>query len=266
VARVGIMTSLADQVIAALRSGHDDLSAHVATLGDKELEGPSAASEWTVAQVLSHLGSGAEIARAALDRAVSGAGAAPEGFNQGVWDRWNAMTPVQQRDGFVASNGAVVEHYESLDAGQREAVRVDLGFLPEPVSVAFAGRLRLSEFTLHAWDVRPDGVLAADAVPLLLEAYSMMLGWISKPEALGGREARLAVSLSDPQAAYGLTVAPAGVTLGEAPADADGELRAPAEAWLRLLTGRLAPDRTPPGVAVTGPVSLDDLRKVFPGF
>jgi uncharacterized protein (TIGR03083 family) len=259
------MTTLADRVIAALRSGHDELSAFVAELGEKDLGGASGAAEWTVAQVLSHLGSGAEIARAGLERALAGEGGAPDGFNQGVWARWDAMGPVEQRDGFVASNRALVERYESLDAGQRAEVRIDLGFLPAPVSVYEAARMRLAEFTLHAWDVRPEGVLAAAAVPLLLDAYTPMLQWIAKPESLGGRQARLAVSLNDPAASYGLVFAD-GVALGEAPESPDGEVRAPAEAWLRLLTGRLAPAWTPPSVSVTGPVSLDDLRKVFPGF
>jgi uncharacterized protein (TIGR03083 family) len=254
---------LVDEVIAALRSGHDRL---VAALPELDLGGPLAASEWTVAQVLSHLGSGAEISRAAVERALAGGGAAPEDFNPGVWARWDAMSPADQRDGFVAANELLVERYESLDAGQRAGLRVDLGFLPAPVSVADAGRLRLSEFTLHAWDVRPGGALAAEAVPLLLDAFAPMLGWIAKPGALPGRVV-LAVSLSDPGAEYALTLAPEGVALVEgAPSSPDGEVRAPAEAWLRLLTGRLAPERTPAGVSVSGPVSLDDLRRVFPGF
>ena len=32
-------------------------------------------------------------------------------------------------------------------------MRIDLGFLPEPVDVATAARFRLSEFALHQWDV-----------------------------------------------------------------------------------------------------------------
>ncbi len=40
----------------------------------------------------------------------------------------------------------------------------------------------------------------------------------------------------------------------------------PAEAVVRLVAGRLKPKHTPEGVEVTGNVSLDDLRKVFPGY
>ena len=40
----------------------------------------------------------------------------------------------------------------------------------------------------------------------------------------------------------------------------------PLEAFVRLLAGRLGPERTPDGTEVTGNVSLEDLRKVFPGY
>lgn len=35
---------------------------------------------------------------------------------------------------------------------------------------------------------------------------------------------------------------------------------------VRLLSGRLKPEYTPSGVAVTGNVTLDELRAVFPGY
>ena len=40
----------------------------------------------------------------------------------------------------------------------------------------------------------------------------------------------------------------------------------PAESVVRLLAGRLKPEHTSDGVEVTGNVSLDDLRQVFPGY
>ncbi|MFD0592596.1 maleylpyruvate isomerase N-terminal domain-containing protein [Catellatospora coxensis] len=66
------MTSSADAVIAALRSGHDTLAAHVRDLPAADLTGPSGASEWDVSQVLSHLGSGAEIHLATVEAALAG--------------------------------------------------------------------------------------------------------------------------------------------------------------------------------------------------
>jgi hypothetical protein len=46
----------------------------------------------------------------------------------------------------------------------------------------------------------------------------------------------------------------------------DGTLTLPAEAWLRLKVGRLAPRHTPTGIVTTGAANLDLLRKVFPGY
>ena len=55
------------------------------------------------------------------------------------------------------------------------------------------------------------------------------------------------------------------VTLSDwvAGSDADGEIRLPAEALLRLLYGRVDPGHTPEHTA--GGIGLDRLRAVFPG-
>ena len=50
------------------------------------------------------------------------------------------------------------------------------------------------------------------------------------------------------------------------PATPDATLEIPAESWLRLVAGRLAPEHTPAGVSATGAVTLDQLRQIFPGF
>lgn len=73
------------------------------------------------------------------------------------------------------------------------------------------------------------------------------------------------VRLQAPERTFGLRLGEK-VDVVHAPEQPDGELTAPAEAWLRLATGRLGPQHTPEGVRVTGPVTLDDLRRVFVGF
>src|SRR3954470_21277579 len=57
------MNTLVDGTIAALRANHDVLAELVPTLSEEQLMSASGATEWTVAQALSHLGSGAEITR-----------------------------------------------------------------------------------------------------------------------------------------------------------------------------------------------------------
>ncbi|RKR85853.1 uncharacterized protein (TIGR03083 family) [Micromonospora pisi] len=263
------MTTLADQTIATLRSGHDELAAFVRDLGPDDLVRPSGASEWQISQVLSHLGSGAEINLASLTAALAG-GPTPDGdFNRQVWARWDAMSPAEHASGFLDANQRLVEAYEALDSATRAELRIDLGFLPQPVDVATAARFRLSEFTLHHWDVEVGfnqyATLAPEAVEILLDQVAGMLAWTGRPDALGGRQATLALHLRKPDRSYGLRLGER-IELTEVPEQPDGELVLPAEAWLRLAVGRLTPRYTPEDVRVTGPLSLDDLRAVFPGF
>lgn len=94
--------TLADRTITVLRDLHDELAAVTFALTDTQLTAASGgAPAWTVVQVLSHLGSGAEISSASYAAAVTG-GTPPDGdFNRAVWDRWDAKSPRAQADGFV---------------------------------------------------------------------------------------------------------------------------------------------------------------------
>src|SRR2546430_4181223 len=134
--------STADTNIAALRTGYDSLAALVRELSDDDLAGPSGATEWDISQVLSHLGSGAEIGQATVRAALDGRPNPGRDFNLTVWDRWNAMSRRERAEGFLRSNPAQIELYESMDPTTREKLRVDMGFLPAPVDVATAARLR----------------------------------------------------------------------------------------------------------------------------
>jgi hypothetical protein len=46
----------------------------------------------------------------------------------------------------------------------------------------------------------------------------------------------------------------------------DGVIRMPAEAWVRLVYGRLDEEHSPPIERVADGPTLDQLRAVFPGF
>ena len=93
--------TLTDRTIAALRHLHDHLAARAAALTDDELAASSGSAEWTVADVLSHLGSGAEISRHTLSAALGVDG--PRPTNDEVWERWNALPPADQAAAFVES-------------------------------------------------------------------------------------------------------------------------------------------------------------------
>ncbi|GAA4184526.1 maleylpyruvate isomerase family mycothiol-dependent enzyme [Streptosporangium oxazolinicum] len=268
------MTTLADRTIAALRTTRDELAPFVRGLDAADLTRPSGCSEWTVAQVLSHLGSGAEIGLAALRAAQDGRDTPGQDFNHSVWDRWNAKAPEEQAEDFLSADADIVSAYESLDADARERLQIKLGFLPMPGSVALVAGMRLNEAALHAWDVEvafdPEATVARDAAGVLIDLYTgpldFMIGFIGRSDALDPRLATtLRVETTDPERVLGLTL---GETVGfsEAPERADVTLTLPGESWTRLLGGRLAPGHTPPSVTVTGDgVTLDDLRRVFPG-
>jgi uncharacterized protein (TIGR03083 family) len=264
----------ADRMVEALHSGSDELVPLVKGLTTEQLTEPSAAAEWDLSQVLGHLGSGAVITQAVLESSLSGVPRAADA-NQAVWARWDAMSPQERADGFLAANAELLARYDGLDAATRESLRVDMGFLPAPVDLATAARFRLSEFALHSWDVRvaldPKATVHADAVPLLLGQIGFVLGWLAKPAPLGGRTVSLLVRLTDLDRSFGVTLGESS-SIGDVPTEPDAVLTTPAEAWLRLAGGRLAPEHTPPGVEVTAgtagtaAIDLDTLRAVFPGY
>ncbi|RYC13275.1 maleylpyruvate isomerase family mycothiol-dependent enzyme [Nocardioides zhouii] len=258
------MTVLVDQSIAELRATHDRLAAHVATLTAEDLATTSGADQWTVADVLSHLGSGAEIARHTLVAALGDDADRPE--NTAVWDRWNAMSPADQAEAFVASDARLVELYESLTPEQRARTSVDLGFLPAPVPVATAVGMRLNEQVMHDWDVRvatdPDAALTGTAAELLLQHYAdgmgFMLGFIGKADRVDA-PTRLAVG------EHTLAITDS-VAIEADTSDPTATYAGPLEAVVRLVGGRLGENHTPTDATVTGNVTLDELRQVFPGY
>jgi hypothetical protein len=195
----------------------------------------------------------------------------PDGdFNKSVWARWDDMSPVERAEGFVAANEALVSRYEGLDAQTRKDLRVDLGFLPAAVDVATVSGVRLTEFAHHTWDVEVafdhEAPLLCAVTGLLLDQAGAFLNFLGKADALDTRPVRIAVHTTAPERTFGLEVGDA-IALTEEPDQPDAVLNAPAEWWLRLTTGRHAPAHTPSEVSLASTsLTLDDLRRVFPGF
>lgn len=257
------MSQLVDRAIAALRAEHDTLAGLVRTLTDDQLATTSGAAEWTVAQALSHLGSGAEIGRAPIARAAGETVAVED--NQTIWARWDASAPRAQAEGFVASNARWLELVEALTPEQHSSLTIDLGFLPEPVSLLTALGMRLNEVANHSWDVRVafdpragvDAESAAVLVDLLAGPLGFMLGFLAKPAELAEP-----VSVAVPGAGLVIDDAATVVDHLESPS---ATFNGPAEAFVRLLSGRLKPPYDTV-VTIEGNLTLDDLRRVFPGY
>ena len=257
------MTAGAGDGIAALRRSHDDLVSFVEKADPAALDATSGSSEWSVADVLSHLGSAAEIGFGTLTTRKADMAAAPA-----IWDRWNAMSPAEKAANFVTAGERLVEAFEALDDDAVANGNVDVGFLPAPVSIGFFAAMRLSEVGLHSWDIAvafdPNATVPNYIVPFMLEQLPLFAGFFAKPI---GRAGSIAIETSEPAQSYVLQLSDSGASLSEGErAEAGTRAQMSAEAFVRLTGGRLAPEHTPAAVAVTGDLSLDDVRRIFPGY
>ena len=259
--------------IAALRRNHERLASLVQPFGADQARAKSYCSDWTIAQVMSHLGSGAEIALMMLPAALGeGEQVGVEVFRP-VWDVWNAKSPDAQVADGLAADERYVQRLEQLTDEQLAGIR--LPFFGLDLDAVGLIRLRLSEHALHTWDVAvaadPAAVVPADAVALLIDNVPQFLApRLGKPQE---RPLRLRIRTVGPDRDYLFTAAEA-VSMTDLQADAGAlagpdaegrrEVIMPAEALLRLAYGRLDPAHTPADV-VAAPADLDQLRAVFPG-
>jgi uncharacterized protein (TIGR03083 family) len=249
--------------LAAIRRSHDRMAAHVDGLTDEQLTLRSYADQWSLAQVASHLGSQAEIFDLYLTAGLTGTDAPDEDTIVPIWDRWNALPPRSQVADSVTANERLVSRLEHLEPEQQDAFTLTL--FGSDLDLAGLAALRLGEHALHTWDIAvtldPAATVAADAVELLIDTLPQRAAAAGLPVP-GGRPVE--VVTSDPVRTFRLTLDPQ-VTL--TPADAvtpDAQVaHLPAEAFLRLVAGRLDPQHTPLGVEAP---DLDQLRDAFPGF
>jgi uncharacterized protein (TIGR03083 family) len=254
--------------IAALRNSHERLASLTGAMSEDQLTGGSYCRDWTVAQVLSHLGSGAEIALLMLEAALAGQPMDRDAMGP-IWDTWNAKSPQQQAADCLPADEAQIKRLEGLSDAELEGISAD--FFGMKLDAAGLVRMRLSEHAVHTWDVAVSlddaAEVSPDAVELLMAQLPMVAGWTGKPD---GEPFRLRLRGTEPEADFLLEVTDR-VTLGPWPgegpagATADGQVQLPAEALLRLVYGRLDPGHTPT-VEVSGePGLLDRARAVFPG-
>ena len=82
--------------LQALAASVRRLRSVVEPLAEQDLTAGAYPSEWSIADVLSHLGSGAVITQRRLEDALSGQ-ETPQDHAPSVWQDWNARTPTQQR-------------------------------------------------------------------------------------------------------------------------------------------------------------------------
>jgi uncharacterized protein (TIGR03083 family) len=250
--------------LAALRRSHDRMAGLVGGLTDEQIRLRSYADQWSLAQVASHLGSQAEIFDLFLTAGLTGADAPDNDTIVPIWDRWNALPPRSQVADSVTANEQFVSRLEHLEPGQRDAFALSL--YGRDLDLAGLVQLRLGEHALHTWDVAvaldPAATVAQDAVDLLIDTLPDTAAHAGTPVP-GGRP--LEVVTSDPLRTFALTLEPAVTLTSRDHLTPDAAVvRFPAEAFLRLVAGRLDDAHTPLGVDAGD--RLDELRQAFPGF
>jgi uncharacterized protein (TIGR03083 family) len=246
----------------ALKSSTEHLRDIVESLDSEQLRAPAYPTEWTIADVLSHLGSGAVIFVRSVDDALNDT-PTPGDFSRSVWSEWDAKSPDDQASGVLVADHALVARIDELSAADRGKIKITLG----PFALDFDQYLglRLNEHVLHTWDVEvvldSNTVLPSDAVDALLANLGMIASFAAKPT---GAEGTYVLKTFDPVKTYTVSLSADSVKTVEGTSDAPVNVELPAEAFIRLVCGRLDPDHTPS--SVTGAEHLVVLRQAFPGF
>jgi len=255
--------------IATLRESHERLVGIAKPMTPEQVRGQSFCRDWSNAQVLSHLGSGAEIALLMLPGALGESEPVGREAFGSVWDIWNAKSPDAQAADALVSDEKHVRTLESLTDEQLAAIDMDF-FGMMRLDAAGMVRMRLGEHVMHTWDLAvmqdPAATVQADAVPLLIDNVPQFLARRASPlpEPFSVR-----ITTTNPARDYLLTSGES-VSMENWPGDSAGDadvpqVTMPAEALLRLAYGRLDPEHTPSSVSA-GADTLDKLRAIFPGF
>jgi uncharacterized protein (TIGR03083 family) len=249
-----------ESAVRPLRASVARLHQLVRGLDVDQLEGPSYDSGWSVADVLSHLGSSAVMLRQRLQDARAGVERALD--PQPIWDEWNAKTPRAKADGALAEDERVLEQIEDLSRDEWEHLTFDFG--PVTVGLEVAVALRLNEHAFHTWDIEvmfdDEAQLPPDAVEVVIDNLGLIARFTAKPT---GDEREVWVRTSHPERHFTVRLTTDTAELLEGDAGEQPDLKLPAEAFCRLVYGRLDPDHSP-SVEANGEV-LDTMRRVFPG-
>jgi uncharacterized protein (TIGR03083 family) len=252
--------------IEVLHASHRRLVAFVARLSDADLRRRSYAKDWTVAQVLSHLGSQAEIFKSFLDAGLAGRPTPGNDTFPPVWSAWNERDPAAQASDSLAATAAFIEQLRALDDTALSRPITPFGM---NLTIGELPRLRVGEHAVHSWDIvvafDSEATVAGDAVNLLIDQVPALAARTGKAQ---GRTFSVRVRTTAPARDYVLSVGEPVELRPYTDEDADATMDMTAEALLRLAYGRLDARHTPPTTIVVegrDRVDLDDLRSIFAG-
>jgi uncharacterized protein (TIGR03083 family) len=257
------------ELLTALWSSHRRLDQATRSLTDAQIAGPSYCTDWSTAQVLSHLGSGAQIFESLLEAGLAGAETPSREEFTKIWDIWNSMSPSEQARQSLIADATFLRRVEAVPADQLDSVQMSL--FGTPADAARLLGLRLAEHAIHTWDVivirDPAAEVDGDAVARMVDGLELIAARTGKTE---GGPLEVDITTTDPSRRFRLSVSdavmltPSGASAGSETQTSTAEVRMPAAALVRLVYGRLDPEHTTPAVETDG-VDLESLRSVFPG-
>jgi uncharacterized protein (TIGR03083 family) len=259
-----VLNNVERECLEQLRTGHEDAVSLARSLSADGYERISYCPEWTVAQVFSHLGSGAEIGLAILKAGIKQEPGPDPVF---IWDRWNALQPSAMVSEFIDTNSRYLDALNTVAATEHDALLLPF----HNFQIDFGTHLvfRLTEQAIHTWDIRvafqADAEIDAETARVLVDTYPVsLMGGFTNPQAAEQiRPARILVQMVAPDRTMTIDIGErVQIVRGTNQDEAySATIRLPTpSAWIRLCTGRLDPAHTPINVFSKGRPDLDGVR------
>lgn len=137
--------------ISALHDSQQQLLKTTQSLGGAELHQQSYATEWSIADVLSHLGSQAQMFHLFLNAGLSGEPAPGRDDLPPIWESWNSRAPEAQAADSLRVNSEFLQRLDRTDTADQR--RFELSLFGRNLDWAGLAQMRLSEQTIHTWDI-----------------------------------------------------------------------------------------------------------------
>lgn len=222
---------------------------------------PAYPAAWSIADVFSHIGSGAVIMHRRLDDTLASR-ETPDNFAPNVWDTWNSKTRVAQRDDALQADAGLAGRLQDVTPHQRDAFNMTTG----PMTLdfdSFVG-MRLNEHTLHTWDIEvtldETATIPTQAAALVVDNLELVARYTAKPT---GDTTTVAIATTHPPRRFTIDLTPDAVAFAPVAPGTSVDIDLAAEALIRLVYGRLDPEHTSEPIRHDPALVL--LRRVFPG-
>jgi Mycothiol maleylpyruvate isomerase N-terminal domain len=95
-------------------------------LSDEDLAEPAYPAGWSIADVLSHIGSAAVITQHRLVEALAGRDV-PADFAPGIRETWNIKSPPAQRDDALVADAALLSRLDAVSPDERDRFTFTMG-------------------------------------------------------------------------------------------------------------------------------------------